>query len=421
MDGIINFLWNSYRSSSLSPITLHTYQLELFNKRVLCASNSSRFYQNEFKAAGLNDYKVTTLGDLSRLPIIKKPRLIEQNPEDILTTPSMTNLRSERSSGTSGNPFTVYYSQQEYFKRSITFLRALFTIGYQPGDKLFLLTQSHGTPTEKPWLRWYYASITESRQIVASYYQKVKPDVLYGCTTAIKLLAEYLQNNRQISWRPKAIVTTAETLDRNTRNIIEDGFRAEVFDFYGMSEVGLIAWECKTHSGYHIAEDVVFPELMPAVAEDENQRLIITSLHQQTMPFIRFDTGDYCIPAKEMCACGSTSKLIKSFSGRIIDSLLRVNGQLVSPYKVTCALECVPGLRRYQVIQQQVESYQVLVETTETNNEHELIKTISRQLKSVIGQNIEIQICFVRQIELKPGQKFRPVVSLASRGEAGND
>jgi phenylacetate-coenzyme A ligase PaaK-like adenylate-forming protein len=101
--------------------------------------------------------------------------------------------------------------------------------------------------------------------------------------------------------------------------------------------------------------------------------------------------------------------------------LLRVNGQFVSPYKVTCSLECVPGLRRYQVIQQEVESYQVLVETTETNNENELIKTISRQLKSVIGQNIEVQICFVSQIELKPGQKFRPVVSLVPREEADND
>ena len=414
---VINFSWKSFTSSSLSESALQQYQLKLFKKSVSFASAHSLFYQNEFNQAGLKEHEVKTLSDVSRLPIIKKNKLIKQRPEEILTTPlaPRSKLRSEQSSGTSGTPFSVYFNQLEYFKRSITFLRALFMIGYRPGDKLLLLTQPHGKPTEKPWLKWYYASITESQKIVADYYFQVKPDILYGCTTSIKLLAETIQaSSRQSSWHPKAVVTTAETLDAHTRKIIEDVFHTEVFDFYGMSEVGLVAWECKDHRGYHIAEDMFLPELIPVDTQDQNHSLIITSLHQRVMPFIRFDTGDYCIPVKEKCACGSSFNLIKCFNGRVIDSLLLANGQLVSPYKVTCALETISGLSRYQVIQQDFSNYKVLVERSTKQNSDVLTRRISEQLKSVLGKDIEIDVNFVEQIELNPGQKFRPVLSLVS-------
>ena len=155
----------------------------------------------------------------------------------------------------------------------------------------------------------------------------------------------------------RAVITTAEALDRPTRGLFAATFGADVYDVYGLTEMGTVAWECSHHTGLHVSEDIVLVERGDGMESDREAPMIMTSLELTAMPLIRYQTGDVAeAPHSEPCPCGRVFHRIPHVSGRMVDCLRLPGGRLLSPYSVTLALESVQGLDRYQVLQERADA-----------------------------------------------------------------
>jgi len=374
------------------------------------------FYKQLFDEAGISPDSINTLEDLERIPITDKSTLQRFDKNCILSQAfSRADLKTERSSGSTGNPFSVFFDRNWIYVRNALFLRALRTAGYRFGRKILLVTGEGEGKVSKPWLNWHYASILDPPEALLTRLNGFKPEFLYGCTTCLRLLAEFVRYTNSWAFTPSKIITTAEMLDNRTRTLLEETFEAEIYDFYGMTETGLVGWECSEHNGYHLAEDSTIVEYVPIQNGGKASRLVMTNLNLMATPFIRFDTGDIGISdPRASCPCGRSFALLQRVEGRIVDSLYLKNETTVSPYKITCALEKLPNVLRFQVIQEDYTRITVRVET-DGKGGHGVEDGVRSTAKLILGENIEVTVVEVDKIQTVPGRKFRVVESKLRR------
>lgn len=108
------------------------------------------------------------------------------------------------------------------------------------------------------------------------------------------------------------IISFAEQLSNNSRHFLEKTFHGEVFNFYGAAEFGVIGQECALHDGFHINEECLIVEVEPIAGPDGGYgEIIITSLANEVMPFIRYRIGDLGCIDENPCPCGVSLRKIK--------------------------------------------------------------------------------------------------------------
>jgi phenylacetate-CoA ligase len=382
---------------------------------VLHAAYQTPYYKALFQQAEIGPGDISTVFDLAKFPVSTKSDFQNHALIDRLAGDNKPErLKSESSSGSTGTPFTVYFDDDYYRIRSLVFLRALRAVGYRPGQRLLLVAQARPGRKNRRWFNWRYASIEDPPEVLAKIYAQFRPQVLYGCTTTLRLLAEYWSSAQSVTWAPKAVISTGEGIDDTTRRLLETTFKARVYDFYGLSEIGLVAWQCPTSGSYHVAEDLVLVETLPIAKEQQLARLVLTNLAQRVMPFIRYDTGDLCVSQAEQCACGRTFSLIRRFEGRQIDCVVLSDGTKVSPYRLTCAFEKLEDVTRFQICQEDSTHFTLLLETT-AEEKTNLVKRATNCLSDVLSTELKISVQTVPKLEQRLGQKFRVVESKLGR------
>jgi phenylacetate-CoA ligase len=362
--------------------------------------------------AGVSVESVRDVEDLERIPITTKADLQEQPPERIVHRGfDRERLSVERSSGSTGRPFDVLYDADFRAVRDSLFLRSLATAGYRFGNKLLLVVGPRPKSRSRRWLRWRYASILDSPEELYDAFASQRPDFVYGCVTPLRMLAEELSTRPALRFRPRGLVATAESLDAQTRRLFESTFRCEVFEFYGMTEMGVVGWECAAHRGYHLSEDSSILEAIPAGDGSGHRRLILTNLELLAMPFIRFDSGDLgALEPDTSCSCGRSLTRLGRIEGRDVDCIRLRDGRSVSPYRLTCAFEKLPGVRRYQIRQRDHDSLAVRVEARDGTGD-DIESGIRRALASLVGPEVRVTVERTARLRTRPGAKFRVVES----------
>jgi len=370
------------------------------------------YYKKLFDETGLSATDIKSIGDLKKLPITQKTDL-QSSIINFITSRSFSNheLIQEHTSGSTGRPFTIYFDKDFVLVRDALFLRGLRATGYKPGQKLFLVTGRYVGERKNRFLRWRYASIQQSSDVILGSYNQFKPHVLYGCTAALRILAQHIQKHNKFVHRPERVISTADMLDESTRGLLEETFKAELFDFYGLTEMGLVGWECPDHRGYHLAEDTNFIEYVPYENNHQYFRLVLTNLNLKAMPFIRYDTGDLVHPGRrKKCSCGRGLSLIERVEGRTVDSIKLKNGQTVSPYMLTSEIEKLDGINGYQVIQNDYDEFIIKVDFRKGGSKSS-IEEINKSIRSIVGEDARIDIKRAVKVEPKPGQKYRVIES----------
>jgi phenylacetate-CoA ligase len=394
------------------PATLRDMQEKKFRSLVHSAYHHVPYYRQILDEAGIALADIRSLDDIALIPVTSKATLQSLDPQAIQNqqfTPE--NLQPEHSSGSSGRPFSVLMDKRYLQLRNLRFLRALLTTGYRPGlRQLFLVADSSGT-RRKPWLRWTYGSIKADPNVLLEQINGAGADYLYGCTTPLRRLAEYILETGNGVRPPGAVITTAEMLDTPTRKLLKKAFQAEVFDFYGLTEMGLVGWECGHHSGYHLSEDSLFIEFLPEEEGSSKSRLVMTNLDLFGMPLIRYETGDVAVAGSgSPCACGRTLRVLDRVEGRSIDCIELHNGKKISPYQITCGLEVIEHLNRYQVVQDDFDRFTITAETGQPDSDV-LKQQIRNTIRGIVGAEAEVSIQTTEKIKPVPGRKFRVVES----------
>lgn len=406
-----------YRARRMTTEQRQQLQHSRLNRLLATVQERNAFYRQRIDQ---------TQAQLLAFPTVTKHDFLKDTPEHYITAGyTAATLQTEKSTGTSGNPFTVYFDPDYVRDRNLRFLRGLYATGYRWPMKMLLITGDRDRKSS-PGRRWYYTSLKATVDDWYALLQEVKPDVVYGCTTPLRLLALHIKNKGLTSHRPDIIITTAETLDADTRELLADTFKAEIFDFYGMTEMGLVAWECTAHDGYHLAEDAILIERLPLPSSSDDTeacsvplrssekppfRLVFTNLMLTAMPFIRYESGDIAEGYNEApCLCGSHLPRIRRFEGRLIDSIRLPDGQLISPYRFTCTLEEIPGMKRFRVIQRQVDQLLIEIECPDQEDAADRLKQQAlATVRRIVPDTVRVDAVLLDSIPLAPGRKFRPV------------
>jgi phenylacetate-CoA ligase len=377
---------------------------------VVDAGRHVPMYRRLWAESGIDVSDLRTMRDFQRLPRVDKAALRASRPEDRIHARRLgSRLVEERSSGSSGEPLTVFKDRYVDVVRRWAFLRALHACGYRPGQPCLLLT-SRRDAREWRALRWCYASIGEDTATLAGRLEALGAGLLYGPLGTLECLAGHLAAQPSSRSAARLVVSTAEQLTRPRRATLERGFGSRIADFYGMTEFGLIAYRPPGGSAFLPARPSLLLEFLPVPGEPALERLVVTDLAARCSPLIRYDTGD--LVRRDT---GRATRPILEFAGRSFDSIVRPDGEHISPYRLDVLLEQVVGLNAYEVVQQADRSIDVTLEV-EPGTAERVEAIVRRELQSVVGADLALRVGLGPIRRDPSGAKFRAIRSHASGG-----
>ncbi len=364
-------------------------------------------YRKRYAGLGIGRSS-NTIDVLRRLPILSKTDLLATPADERLNGRfSREQLIAESTTGSTGQPFTQYMESAYVRRRNWRFLGALTATGYRPWQRLMLLTDRYATSTRRG--KRFYVPVGQPTNGIFDAFRCIRPAVLYGFTTPLRLLAETILKTGHPATGLTLVVSTAEMLDSATRRTLEMAFRCPVYDFYGMTEMGLVAWQRRGADGYILATNAVLTEFIPSGANDDRYRMYMTNLDLRAAPVIRFDSGDLARIRQS-----ATGPVISAIEGRYIDAVLGRNEVEISPYRITDSLRDVPGVKRFKVTQRELTNFVVDLECAAALQQQATQRVVD-VLTGLLGPGLQVEFRFMERLLTDGARKFRPVESRVSK------
>jgi len=417
-------LYNLKRNQWLSTKELEEIQNRKLKRLINHAYENVPYYHKLFDSVNVKVEDIKTVEDLYKIPITNKLTL-QSLPITEITAKnvSLSKCVRKRTSGSQGIPLTIYYHKKDKNFLDMVWARARLENGQRLIDKRVSIRNPHYFPTKKRWYEhfsiWRRVNIScfDDVENQLKILEKVNPEVITSYPSSLKLLAMALEEQKNRKINSRLIFTSTELLNADARRFIQSKFEAPIFDFYGANELGLIAWECNKRSGYHINIDSVVVEFIwngKKIKSGERGKLICTALHSYAMPFIRYEIGDVGIKSDEKCACERGLPLMRIIEGRIDDFIVLPDEKMVSPYSLIYIMRNIPGISRYQIIQEEKDKILVLIIKGKEFTQN-TITSIRRNLEKALGKDVKIDIKIVNNITRDKSGKFRVVKSKVNK------
>jgi phenylacetate-CoA ligase len=393
-------------------MTMSRQQWQRLLPQLVHAQQHIPLYRDLWADAGIDVRDFRGAEDLARLPLLTR-RHLRDAPLEARLDPrhSAARLREFTTSGSTGEPLQLRFDRGTLRRRQMRFLRALWQSGYRPGQKVMLISSrpSHSVKRVSrvaSLARWHYVDLYAGEAQLLRTYQRIAPRVLYGPLSTLQTLASSLSRGGEYP-RPRVVISTSEQLLPGVARQLGQVFSTTVTDFYGSTEIGLVAWKPARCSSYLTASSDLLLEFAasqnPQGFEHGFEQLILTDLAGGSMPLFRYETGD--LVRRDSAQSGVP---IAEFSGKQLDHLRMKDGTRIAPYAVDGALVDLPGLLRYQVVQQADLSLQLSIEARDGS----VVEAALRALDQLCGGQLPIH---ARESSLSPGarlHKARPVTSL---------
>jgi phenylacetate-CoA ligase len=246
---------------------------------------------------------------------------------------------------------------------------------------------------------------------------RFEPDIVSGYAGSLFELCKYAHEKGRSIHEPEVVISQAEILSDDMRNTISGVFGSKVYDFYGSREASALAGECK-FGNKHILSFHNYIEILDddnnSVKEGQEGRVVLTNLHNYSMPFIRYVIGDKAVKGTTNCPCGSPLPCLKEITGRLTDRFILENGTIVpAEYFIhLIGVVCNKGfIRRFQVVQESFSTIRILV-VLERNMTSQEMENINDKIKLVMGANCNVIWEFVDAIQDTPQGKYQYTKSL---------
>jgi phenylacetate-CoA ligase len=406
---ILGGLLRLRRSERLSRAAVRQLQEAKLRRLVRHAGATVPLYRDLWREAGVDPAEIRTLGDLERLPTVDRELLQSAGDAALSEDCDRARLARERTSGSSGRPLGVFMEPRHRDLRRSLFLRALVAAGYRPGKRIVLVREAGRTSPAR--LGWHELSHDLPPEQLAAEIRRLRPALVYGWVSTLRLVAEALEADGRAGLRA-SVLTTAESLDPESRALLERAFGGRVREAYGSTELGMVGWQCSRAEGLHLAEDAVLVEGLEDGSARAPRPLVATNLDLRAMPLVRYETGDLVgPPVPGACGCGSSARRVTGVEGRLVDCIRLPSGGIVSPYRVTLALEGVPGLARYRVLQSARGRVEVSCQAAGDAHWKEIEEAARGRLRSLLGGEVEVLVARRTDLDAPSGRKFRVVES----------
>lgn len=398
-------------NSSMSIIAgkANTNRTQRLKRLLLDAQSNVPFYAQRHRPLDPNTGAEKLWEYFAEVPIVTKQDMVcVADDQRINRRFDVATLNKETTTGSTGQPFTLRFENNYKRKRNWRFLRSLVAAGYRPWKPTMLLTDRYSHVTHQSPSR-FYVPVEQPTEAILRDYRKIRPKILYGFLTPLRLLAEALVADGNHDHTPDALISTAEMLDQGTRKFFESVFGCPVRDFYGLTEMGLVAWQSRSAQGYSIASDSILTEFIEDPLCKGRYRIVMTNLELHAAPMIRFDSGDMATLDIE-----GDQVALRAIEGRHIDALTANDGSLISPYRVTDAFHHVEGLRRFKVVQQTCNELDIGIDSTLPESAT-IENTISSVLKDLLGADLKLTFNYGNTMFDSSHRKFKSVESFVPK------
>ncbi|MFD4856155.1 phenylacetate--CoA ligase PaaK [Streptomyces atratus] len=413
---------------------LEALQLKRLRATLHHAYKNVGHYRSAFDKAGLHPGDCRTLADLARFPFTTKADLRDNYPFGMFAVPEDRVRRIHASSGTTGRPTVVGYTQRDLDTWADVVARSIRAAGGRPGHKVHV---AYGYGLFTGGLGAHYGAerlgctvIPASGGMTARQVQLIqdfRPEIIMVTPSyMLTLLDEFeRQGVDPRTTSLKVGIFGAEPWTEEMRREIEERFAIHAVDIYGLSEVmgPGVAQECvETKDGLHIWEDHFYPEVVdPFTGEvlppGEEGELVFTSLTKEAMPVIRYRTRDL---TRLLPGTARVFRRMEKVTGRS-DDLVILRGVNLFPTQIEEIVLRTPGVAPHFQLrltrEGRLDALTVRAEARAGATPEQraaAAESITAAVKDGIGVSVGVEIVDPETLERSVG-KFRRIVD--ERGE----
>ncbi|MDR2963594.1 MAG: phenylacetate--CoA ligase [Bacteroidales bacterium] len=393
--------------------TLQSQRLQFMLHRMY---NNVPFYRKKFDELGIKPEDITSVKQLSQLPFTYKTDLRDNYPFGLCAVPQQQIVRLHASSGTTGKPTVVAYTQHDLDVWSEVIARSFTMAGVGNADTVQV---AYGYGLFTGGLGAHYGAEKVGASVIPISGGNTKKQLqlmqdfastVIACTPSYAaflgetIVSEGILNNIKL----RVGVFGAEPWTEEMRQYIQNTINIKAYNIYGLSEIigPGVSMECECQNGSHIYEDHFIPEIInpetgEVLPEGELGELVFTTITKEALPLLRYRTRDLCTLTYEQCACGRTLARMGRIVGRS-DDMLIVRGVNMFPSQVeTVLLELSETTPHYAIIvdrENNLDTLEIHVEISEqywTDEMKELDamkKKITHALSNILGLNPAVKL-----------------------------
>ncbi len=421
------------KAETLTRKKMQRQQMENLKETVNRVYHLVPFYRKKFDELGITPDSMQTLCDIRKLPFTKKQDLRDNYPYGLFSVCMDQIVRIHSSSGTTGKPTVVGYTEKDMDIWSEVMGRILRMGGVVSSD---ILHNAIGYGLFTGGLGFHEAAQRMKVTVIPSstgftsrqllLMKDFKPTIinttpsfaLHMAETAVK---EGYDLHKDFNLRVGFF--GAEPASQGLKDEIKDIWGIPFHEVYGLSEIigPGVAGSCNHSNKLHINEDhfyaeIINPETLEPVEDGERGELVLTTITKQGLPIIRYRTGDITSLDYTPCRCGRTTVKMESVVGRC-DDMLIVSGVNIFPSQIEHVLANIEGITlNYQIVVEKKGHLDRLELDVEINDDimsdsikdlNHLKKEIQKELLNHLYLNAQVKLVQANSIERSQGKAVR--------------
>ncbi|MFD5074376.1 phenylacetate--CoA ligase PaaK [Streptomyces sp. NPDC058371] len=404
---------------------LKELQLDRLRATLHHAYAQVELYRRKFDEAGVRPDDCRSLEDLVRFPFTTKADLRETYPFGMFAVPMADVRRIHASSGTTGRPTVVGYTENDLSMWADVVARSIRAAGGRPGHKVHI---SYGYGLFTGGLGAHYGAERAGCTVVPAsggmtarqvqIIQDFKPEIIMVTPSYMLTLLDDFEKQGidPRSTSLKVGIFGAEPWTEAMRRELEERMDLHAVDIYGLSEVigPGVAQECvETKDGLHVWEDHFYPEVVDpltdtVMAPGDEGELVFTSLTKEALPIIRYRTRDLTrlLPGTARPAF----RRIQKITGRC-DDMIILRGVNIFPSQIEEIVLRIPGVAPHFQIELakrgRMDHMTVRVEArpgTDVVQRENAARSIAQGVKDGVGVTVDVMIVDPETLERSVGK-----------------
>ncbi len=407
--------WNE-KIETMPREELEAMQLRLLQDKVREMYEKSEFFHARMQEAGLTPDDIDSFEAFRKVPFMRKSDLRDNYPDKLFTVPYDDIVRIHVSSGTTGRPTVVGYTQTDMDNWTESLSRGMTSFGMSKKD---MLQNFHGYGLFTGGLGVHYGAENlgatvlpistgnTERQIQLMQDLPVTcwagtPSYMFHIADVCDKLGIDIRKDTKV----KLAIAGGEPWSETMRQKLQERTGVHVHNCYGASELsGPMFLECSEQVGIHVWADLAYVEILDEngepVKEGERGEMVVTMLQKEAFPLIRYKMGDITSITWEKCACGRTHPRLSRIAGRT-DDMLVVRGVNVFPSQIESVIGEFEFLSPFYHITLENANYMdsMVIEvelneeslTEDMNKLNDMSKVVTNRLKGVLNIKADVRL-----------------------------
>lgn len=412
------------RAAFWSDTEKNDWILERLRFVVRRAYDNTDYYREVLNGIGFNPYEPFGFDDFGSLPVLERSSVQDDSKRLMSGNVDLRTVQFDGTGGSTGVPvrFAKGPEEQGWLRACSEEQRLLW--GVPPGSLRIKLWGHHLDPASSQSPKQRLLALLENQYVLEAYRLSARdledyhalletrqPTVLGGYASSLYALAEHLDKTGVSPSYPTFCLTSAaEKLWPHQRELVETVFRRPIYEVYGSRDLGLIAAQVPGQSSLALRVNWANLLVEPEEEAGEHRSILVTKLHGDAMPMIRYRIGDmgrFTTSSRP----GYPTLHIQEVTGRDVDRIVLQDGSWLNGVTLVGIMRTAP-VKQFQVVQLEDLSLQIDVVPDAGYNDDQHYALLS-VIRSNMG-DLPVKMRIVEDVVRTKSNKWRPVVSHAT-------